>query len=82
MQREIVRYAAGQHIDCPQCGAVLDAAGTVVLTHGEHSATLCARCYGHPIGSFTAGAVEVLDGRALWKPSGRSKRALGWGWKA
>jgi hypothetical protein len=67
LNRQLVKYAVSRLITCPHCGDILDQASTVVLTHGDFaSAAMCAECYGHPIGSFRAGAVEVLDGRALF----------------
>lgn len=85
MQRNLLKYAAGYAINCPCCGDILDAPTTVHMedTSGEHARILimCARCYGRPIGSFTAGAVEVLDGRALWPATGKAARRA-WRYKA
>jgi hypothetical protein len=67
--RSLVRYAAGRHINCPDCGNVLDAGSTVVASDGDRcTLVLCASCWGKPAMHVKAGSVEVLDGRLLFKP--------------
>lgn len=69
--RNLVRHAAGTAIHCPHCQEILDAPTTVLLSDGERATRVsCAKCYGKPAGSFTAGSVEILDGRTLFgRPS-------------
>jgi len=77
--RNLVRYAAGQHMFCPQCQSCLDCKTTVITTDDVSNKVhvQCAECYGHPIGSFSAGIVRVYDGRDLWP----SKSKLLWRFK-
>jgi hypothetical protein len=71
--RNLVRYAAGHNITCPCCGDLMDQSRTVLLTDtADHCVTMCAECYGKPIGSFTAGSVTVYDGRDLFKLKGKA----------
>ena len=66
--RNLLRYAVGQAMGtCPCCGESMDASDAVLLAHGDSTALACATCYDRPAGSFTAGGVEVIDGRTLWK---------------
>ena len=67
--RKLVRYAASQHMFCPQCETILDMRETVLtMDTADHTLVQCATCYGRPIGNIKAGSVTVYDGRALWRP--------------
>lgn len=56
VNRQLLKYAAGQAIFCPQCNAIMDCRRTVVATVHRHlegkeeecvqSWTLCAKCWG------------------------------------
>ncbi len=84
IERNTIKYAAGYQIHCRICGDILDAPTTIHIEDksGPHARVLiiCATCYGRPIGSFTQGAVEVLDGRALWPAKGKAARRA-WAYK-
>lgn len=76
LNKELLRYGAGRRISCG-CGIVLDAPTTVVLTHGDRTMTMCAWCWDRPPPwSGQHGALDVLDGRTVFKPTIRKQWSL------
>lgn len=74
INRDLLKFAAGQHIFCPLCDRVLDAKTTVNITAGAVSKTMCAPCWDSNMKPLLAARpnnllarVEVLDGRVVFK---------------
>ena len=67
VNRNLLKYSAGQAIFCPVCSDVADAKSWVLVSHGERSKGLCTRCWDSAIATKPIPAsVEVLDGRVLF----------------
>lgn len=88
VNRELLRCAVGQALECPHCGHILDAQRAVcALPEGGPARIACVGCYERELWPHVAGlravglAVDVLDGRVLWPPkptpAPRAPRAKG-----
>lgn len=69
-QRRLLKYAAGQQIECPLCSTILDWRRTVIIELGHNTKVCCASCWddikqrAENLGRSLAG-VSVIDGRKL-----------------
>ena len=75
VNRNLLKYSAGQAIFCPKCGQVADCKNWVVATQSEHTVGLCASCWDAKASlRYLPASIEVLDGRVLFARAKRVKK--------
>lgn len=73
VNRNLLSWAAGHHIQCKHCGDILDQSRTVIVTAPSGSWVGCAACWGRGPWCMDDGRWSVLDGRVLFAPSKRRR---------
>jgi NAD-dependent SIR2 family protein deacetylase len=74
INRDLLKFAAGQQMFCPLCERILDAKTTVNVGRAGASKTVCATCYDGYLkpaivakGNNLLDRCDVLDGRVVFK---------------
>ena len=77
LHRNLLRWAAGNTLQCPKCRQVLDCRRTVIVTlkqgKVEKERVICSACWDSARTGFTSTAkaagfqVEALDGREVFR---------------
>ena len=79
ISRNLLKYAAGHHIFCPGCDAIMDCTRTVIVSAGSREIVRCTTCWDAArllveASAAVEGKYSVLDGRMLWPAKRRKTR--------
>ena len=71
VNRNLLKYAAGQNIFCPLCDRILDAKTTVNIQAGEVNRTCCSACFDNELlpklSQRTLIEADIIDGRSIFR---------------
>ena len=67
VNRQLLKYSAGRSIFCPRCQDIADAKRWVVVTLGERTMALCAKCWDANKHPDLPTGVDIADGRKVFK---------------
>jgi hypothetical protein len=81
VNRNLLKYAAGTTMFCPECDRIMDAKTTVVATaRNGTTVTRCCKCWDVLVAKFfptTADTLDIVDGRDLWNTKAGRKALFG-----
>jgi hypothetical protein len=82
VNRDLLKYAAGRAIFCPQCRKIMDAKTTVIVTTpAGQTWTSCAACWDKVATMARKDArfaeLDIVDGRDLWNTKAARKHIFG-----
>jgi hypothetical protein len=82
INRSLLKYAAGRAVFCPQCGDIMDAKRTVIVTTpAGQTRTMCAHCWDQVAGFARKderfAELDILDGREVFKRPAARKLPTG-----
>jgi uncharacterized Zn finger protein len=66
INRNLLKYSAGQAIFCPLCGCVADCRHWVVASAGDRTLSVCAHCFDKHTAGKDLSRVDVVDGRVIF----------------